>query len=251
MLNYRLIPIILIEEGRMVKTVNFKNPKYVGDPINAVRIFNEKLVDEIMLVDMSVSKLNKSPDIELIESIASECFMPLSYSGGIKKYEDVEKIFSVGVEKVTFQTVAFYDIELIKKTINHYGAQSVAISVDVKKDWLGKYKIYNHVLKKKRPENLLNHIKIFNDIGVGEIIINSVDMDGTLKGPDLDLLKILSDKINVPLIYNGGISSIDDIEKVFNFGCSVAAGSFFVFHGPHKAVLITYPSQNQISNILT
>lgn len=246
MLSFRLIPIILIEEGRMVKTTKFKNPKYIGDPINAVRIFNEKLVDEIFLVDMSVSNINSNPNFNVIENIASECFMPLSYSGGIKSFDHVKTIFSLGVEKISFQSIVFQNNDVIKKTISSYGSQSVVVSLDVKKDWFGNYKLFDHLKNKSRSGNLFEHIKEISALGVGEIIINCVDKDGTLTGPDLNLVNNISKLVDIPLIYNGGISSVSDIKNVFNFGVSVLAGAFFVYHGPHRAVLITYPNQCEL-----
>ena len=244
MLSSRLIPIILIEEGRMVKTTKFKNPKYIGDPINAVRIFNEKLVDEIFLVDMSVSNTNSIPNFNVIENI--ECFMPLSYSGGIKSFDHVKTIFTLGVEKISFQSIVFENNDVIKKTINSYGSQSVVVSLDVKKDWFGNYKLFDYTKNKSRPGNLSDHIKEISALGVGEIIINSVDRDGTLTGPDLNLVDNISNLVDIPLVYNGGISSVSDIKNVSNFEVSVLAGAFFVYHGPHRAVLITYPTQSEL-----
>jgi cyclase len=240
----RIIPTLLLHKGGLYKTVKFSNPKYLGDPINIMRIFNDKKVDEIVVLDIDASRNRVSPNFKVIEQIASEAFMPLSYGGGISTLEQASQIFKSGVEKVVLNSVALVNPMIIKEMSDRFGSQSVVVSVDVKKNIFGKYKVYDWVKKQIGGENLSNYLNSITNYGVGEIIINSVDKDGTLSGPDLELLKQVSKMVSVPLVYQGGISNEEDIKKCFVNGAdAVAAGSFFVFHGIHKAVLISYPEK--------
>jgi cyclase len=249
MLQNRLIPCLLINNERLVKTIKFQKPSYVGDPLNAIRIFNEKEVDEILIFDIGVTKSNKEPDFKYIEKLASECFMPLCYGGGISNLEQVKKLVSIGVEKVSLNTAILNNYDLIYNTSKLFGSQNVVASIDINNNIFNKYYIFN---KKKLDIN--NHIQNIINSGAGEILINCVHKDGTMSGPDLKLLTYLSKEINIPIIYQGGISSLDDIYKVFNYGINaVSAGSFFIYHGKHRAVLISYPNlnnSNEISNNL-
>jgi cyclase len=251
MLKNRVIPSLLLKNEGLVKTIKFKNPIYVGDPLNAIKIFNEKEVDELMITDINASKENRNPNYALIEQIASECFMPLTYSGGIKNLDHAKTIFSLGVEKICLQTAAYENANLISDLAYRYGNQSIMVSIDVKKNWLGKYELYNSSTGKligaKWKELLVNLV----EAGAGEVIVNSVDKDGTLQGPDLDLINKASENLDVPLIAIGGISNLADIKNAIEAGANaVAAGAFFVFHGPHRAVIITYPHYNELLNIL-
>jgi cyclase len=247
MLKSRVIPVLLLEDDGLVKTTKFKNPKYLGDPVNTVRIFNTKEVDEIFILDIVASKNESGPNFALISEIASEAFMPLCYGGGIRNINDAEKLFSSGVEKISIQTSAFKDLELVKKISQKYGSQAVVVSIDLKRDLFGRVKIFNNSNK----ENWIYFAKNAVKFGAGEIFINSVNKDGTLSGPDLELISELSNEISVPLTYSGGIGSLNDIKKVANAGASgIAAGAFFVFQGPHRAVLISYPKYEELENIL-
>ncbi len=236
----------------LYKTYKFKKPKYVGDPINAVRIFNEKEVDEIMLLDIEASKKNREPNYDLLKKFASECFMPLTYGGGINNMRKAEKIFSLGVEKISIQTAALSNIEFLQDLVKNFGSSSIIFSIDVKKNFLGQQRIYSHANKMPLINlNLDNSIKIAKEAGVGEILINSVDLDGTLLGQDLNLIKYISNQIDIPLISLGGVGSINDIQQSFQAGAQgVGVGSFFVFYGPHKAVLITYPDKKTLKNLV-
>jgi cyclase len=247
MLKHRLIPSLLLKNGGLVKTTKFANPKYVGDPINAIRVFNTKEVDELMVVDIDASKLNQEPNYELIEQFAGECFMPLTYGGGIRSVEQASRIFKLGVEKISVQTAALEDLSLVRKLSDRFGSSSVVVSVDVKKDWLQRPHLYQSSTGKSSSLNWLNFTKQAVESGAGEILLNSVDKDGTLQGPDLNLIQLASKEISAPLIAIGGISSLQDIKDAVDAGASaVAAGSFFVFHGPHRAVLITYPQYKEL-----
>jgi cyclase len=251
MLKHRVIPALLVRNGGLVKTLKFKNPQYVGDPINAIRIFNEKEVDELLVLDISASKELREPNYDLIEKFASECFMPLAYGGGVTTVEQAARLFGLGVEKVCIQTAAIRDVTLVSRLADRFGSQSVLVSVDVKRNWLGKVQIYGSADSKTRPEPWLELIKRLVTSGAGEVVLNAVDRDGTLAGPDLELIRSASDSISVPLIAVGGIGNLADIKAAVEAGASaVAAGAFFVFHGPHRAVLITYPKYQELENLL-
>jgi len=247
MLKNRVVPSLLLKNGGLVKTTKFGAPKYIGDPINAIRVFNTKEVDELMVLDIDASKLKKEPNYALIEQFAGECFMPLCYGGGIRTVEQAAKIFKLGVEKVCLQTAVLDDINLIKELADRFGSQSVVVSVDVKKDWLNRPKLYQSSTSQNSNINWLTFVKQAVEVGAGEILLNAVDRDGTLQGPDLSLIQQASSEISVPLIALGGIGSLKDIKDAVTAGASaVAAGAFFVFHGPHRAVLITYPEYQEL-----
>lgn len=248
MLKTRVIPCLLLKNKGLVKTVKFKEPKYVGDPINAVKIFNDKEVDELFFIDIEASKKGKEPDFDLISKIAREAFMPFGYGGGITTVEQMRKLFYIGVEKVSINIGALENINLVKEAFELFGAQSVVVTVDIKKDFFGKYKVYNHKLKKNLRLNYLEYIKKVVEMGAGEIIINSVDRDGTFKGYDIELMRKISSNIGVPIIALGGAGKVDDLVNVVKEAkvSAVSAGSLFVFHGPHRAVLITYPNKKDL-----
>jgi cyclase len=247
MLKHRVIPALLLKNGGLVKTTKFSNPKYIGDPINAIRIFNTKEVDELMVLDIDASKLQLEPNYALIEQFAGECFMPLCYGGGIQTIEQASKIFKLGVEKICLQTTALENLDLVRQLADRFGSQSIVVSVDIKRDWLQRPKLYKSSKSQNSSINWLSFIKQAVDSGAGEILLNAVDRDGTLQGPDLSLIEQVSAEISAPLIAVGGIGSLKDIKEAVDAGAStVAAGAFFVFHGPHRAVLITYPQYNEL-----
>lgn len=237
----RIIPTLLLEDGGLVKTIKFKNPKYVGDPINAVRIFNEKEVDELVLLDIAATRQGKEPNYYEIEQIVSEAFMPIGYGGGIHKLSHIEKLFKIGVEKVILNTAAFFNEDLIKEASNIYGSQSIVVCLDYKKDIWGEYKFYTKSGIDKMKGKCVDIIKHMEDLGAGEIILNSIDKDGTMTGYDLVLFEKLAKEVTVPVIASGGAGNIQDFIKALNAGTSaVAAGSMFVYQGVHRAVLISY-----------
>jgi cyclase len=250
MLNHRVIPALLLKNGGLVKTHKFKDPKYVGDPINAIRIFNDKEVDELMVLDIVASKEGKEPDYRMIELFAGECFMPLCYGGGIKTMEQADRIFNMGVEKISIQTAAIEDLGLIREVADKYGSQAVVISVDIKRTLFGGTKLYRAATSDTDKENWKPFLTRAGDAGAGEVLINAVDKDGTLSGPDLELIREANSELDIPLIALGGVSSLEDIRLAVEAGASaVAAGAFFVFHGPHRAVLITYPKYEELENL--
>ncbi len=250
MKNNRLIPTLLLKNGGLVKTIKFKNPSYVGDPINTIRIFNQKEVDEIIVIDIDASRYKKEPNFKLIEEFAGECFMPLTYGGGIKNISQAKKLFSLGVEKICLQSAAFQNRKLISDLVNTFGSQSIVLSVDIKRNFWKEPKIFLEGKKFKSNQSWISIIKEIIPLGIGEILLNSVDKDGTLSGPDIEIISKISNNIDIPLIALGGISSLSDIKKCLLGGASaVAAGSLFVYHGPHKAVLINYPEYKVIKSL--
>ena len=244
MLNPRIIPCLLVHKKGLVKTVKFKESKYVGDPINAVKIFNEKEVDELIVLDIDATIGNREPDYKMIENLANECRMPLCYGGGIKTASQAHRILSLGVEKIAISSAVFDNPNLIQEISSQVGNQSVVIVFDVKKKLFGGYDVYTHNAKNKIKSDLIGLVEKVQELGAGEIIINSIDNDGMMKGYDLDLINKIKKKTNVPMTVLGGAGALEDISQVIGkfgiIGC--AAGSLFVFKGKFKAVLINYPN---------
>ncbi len=245
----RIIPVLLLNKGGLYKTVNFKNPKYVGDPINAVKIFNEKEADELLLLDYTASVEKRGPDYEKIAEIASEAFMPMAYGGGIRNLDDAKKIFDSGFEKIVLNSILFQDITLIKQIGDIYGAQAVVGCIDVKKNLFGKYKVYSFSGTKNMNHDPLTWAMHLEANGVGELIINSIDKDGTWDGYPLDIISSIAHSVHIPLIACGGAGSIDDFSKAIAAGASaVAAGSMFVYQKKGMGVLISFPSSLKLAS---
>lgn len=234
----------------LVKSIKFKNYKYIGDPINAIRIFNEKEVDELILLDIDKSNKNQEPDYKIIEQIASECFMPLGYGGGITNIEIIKNLFSVGVEKVILNSSIFDNPGIIKDAANIFGSQSIVASVDVKKNIFGKYEVYSFINREIFEKNIIAYVDKIISYGAGEIFLNSVNKDGMMDGYDYKLLSKVCSIASIPVIACGGAGKIEHFSEAVRSGASaVAAGSIFIYHGPLKAVLINYPSQEKIMTI--
>ncbi len=247
MLKHRVIPCLLLRNGGLVKTLKFSDPKYVGDPINAIRIFNDKEVDELMVLDITASKDRKEPNYALIEQFASECFMPLSYGGGIRTMEQAQRLFNSGIEKICLQSAVLDDLSLVKNLSDKWGSSSILVSVDVKRNWLGHPKLYAAATGKTLDKKWTAFMQEAVNAGAGEIVLNAVDRDGTMKGMDTELIQEAAKLLNVPLIAVGGAGSLADIKAATDAGASaVSAGAFFVFQGPHRAVLITYPKYHEL-----
>ena len=247
---YRLIPSLLLSNRKVVKTIRFKTPSYVGDPLNVVRIFNEKEVDELCIFDINVSK-NASPiDFKFLQELASECFMPLTYGGGISSVDDASRLFQIGFEKICIQSALFTNLDLLVDLVNCFGSQSIVVSVDISRGFTGVPRVYQSSTSRRTRINAIDWINKLLLLGPGEVFVNCVDRDGTMTGPDLNLLKQLSSFISVPLIFQGGIASLSDVQHSYSAGANaVAAGSFFVYSGPHRAVLITYPSRDKLASL--
>jgi cyclase len=251
MLRHRVIPVLLIHEGGLVKTQKFADPKYVGDPINAIRIFNEKEVDELLVLDIDASREGRGPNFDAIAEFAGECFMPLAYGGGITSVDQVQRLFAGGVEKVTVQTAALRDLKLVTEIAKRYGSQAVAISIDVKKNLIGQHKLYSAASGKSAGSDWLDFLKQAVSAGAGEVLLNSVDRDGTMSGMDIPLIERAAEACPVPLVACGGVGSLADIKAAVGAGASaVAAGAFFVYYGKHRAVLITYPKYEELVALL-
>jgi cyclase len=253
MLRPRITPCLLVKNGGLVKTINFGNPKYVGDPINAVKIFNEKEVDEVMVVEIDASVQEKEPDYALIKNLAAECRMPLCYGGGVKSVEQVEEIISLGVEKVAISSAAIGNPDLIAKAAEVVGSQSSVVVMDVKKvKPRESYEIFIHNGTMGTCLNPVEFAKTAEDLGAGELVINSIDCDGQMKGYDLLLTRIVRDATNLPITVLGGAGSLKDIAALIElFGTiGAAAGSLFVFKGSFRAVLINYPSRSEKDALL-
>ena len=251
MLNSRVIPCLLLQNEGLIKTLKFAKPKYIGDPINAIRIFNDKEVDELIVLDIDASKDERDPNFTLIEKFASECFVPLCYGGGIRSVQQAQQLFALGIEKICLQTAALDDPKIITEIANRFGRQSVVASVDIKKNLLGEHQIYRSVDGKKVKQPWLQCLQQLVNAGAGEVIVNSVDRDGTMAGMDLELIREAASAVTVPLIAMGGAGSLSDMKSAINAGASaVSAGAFFVFQGPHRAVLITYPDYRELENLL-
>lgn len=246
MLRPRIIPCLLIRNKGLVKTVKFGEHKYVGDPINAVRIFNEKVVDELIVLDIDATVENRGPNFELITKLAAECRMPFCYGGGVKSVAEVRRLISLGVEKVAISSAAIADPSILLGMIKEVGSQSIVVVLDVKKKMFGLgYEVVTHNAKKATGKNPVELALEFQKIGVGEIVLSSVDEDGVMKGYDLKLIEKVREVISTPMSVVGGAGSLEDIrELVSRFGVMGAvAGSLFVFKGAYKAVLINYPDE--------
>ena len=247
----RVIPVLLLRNAGLVKTTKFKDAKYVGDPLNAVKIFNEKEVDELMFLDITATPENKRPSLNFLKEIAGECFMPLSYGGGIKTVDEIKNILKVGIEKVCLNTVAVENPDMVKTAVTRYGSSTICVSIDAKKNFWGNYEIYTNGGKKSTKKDPVKFAMEMDKIGVGELIINSIDRDGTMEGYDIELLKKITDVVNMPVIACGGAGNINHFGEAVHQGraSAVAAGTMFVFHGKHRAVLISYPSQQELSRV--
>lgn len=248
----RVIPVLLLRGQGLVKTVKFKDPKYVGDPINAVRIFNEKEVDELVFLDITATPEGRGPDFELLSDIASEAFMPMAYGGGVTTLEQVRRIFELGFEKVIVNSAAYKKPGLIAEAAAIFGSQSIVGCVDVRKTLLGRYALSSASGRVTEKASLLEHLTTLTQSGVGEILVNAVDRDGTMGGYDLKLLREVSAAVTVPVIACGGAGSVDHFVQAVEDGhaSAVAAGSLFVFMGPHRAVLINYPERKVLADRL-
>lgn len=253
MLAPRIIPCLLVHNKGLVKTVKFKDAKYVGDPINAVKIFNEKESDELMVLDIDATVENREPDYKMIENLAVECRMPLCYGGGIRAVEQATRIFNLGVEKIALSASAIENPKLVSDIAKEVGNQSVVVILDVKKKMFGGYDIYTHNGTKKAKVDLEKFVKELQELGVGEIVINSIDNDGVMQGYDLGLIEKIKPLISVPMTILGGAGSLGDIKSLISkfgiIGC--AAGSLFVFKGKYRAVLINYPKNEEKEKLYT
>jgi cyclase len=235
------MPCLLLRGTGLVKTQRFSDPVYVGDPYNAIRIFNAKFADELIVLDIEASRTGREPNWRIIEQFAGECYMPVCYGGGIRSVEDAARVFELGIEKVSIQSSAIDDYRIVTAIAERFGSQSVVLSVDVKHGRVGREQLYLASKRKPAKRPWQEWMTQAVDAGAGEVLLTSVDREGTMLGMDLGLIGEAANAVNVPLIANGGVGSVGDIQAAFEVGASaVAAGAYFVFNGPHRAVLITY-----------
>ena len=242
---------MLLRNNGLVKTVKFKESTYIGDPINTVKIFNEKEVDEIFFLDIDATRLKKEPPYDLIQNIASECFMPFAYGGGIHSLLQIERIIKSGAEKIIINTQAFLGKNFLKEAVHQFGSSTIAVSIDVKKEFLKGNIVYVKGGTQSTGLNPVDYAREIENAGAGEILINSIDRDGVMEGYDIELIKSISGSIKIPIIACGGAGRLNDFSQAVKQGgaSAAAAGSFFIFHGKRRAVLITYPSYSEITNL--
>ena len=248
----RVIPVLLLKDGLLYKTERFRNAKYVGDPRVAVKIFNDKGADEIAIIDILATREGRQPDFQLIEEIAGESFMPLGYGGGIRTREEVRRILGLGAEKVIINTRAVDDPDFVRAVSGDNGAQSITVCLDVKKDLFGRPRAMTHCGQTKTSWDPVELAQRMEDAGAGELIVQSIDREGTMSGYDLKLTRSVADAVTIPVIALGGAGSEQDLAWAVKDGgaSAAAAGAMFVFQGPHRAVLITYPDETRLGALL-
>lgn len=250
MLKARVIPSLLLSRGGLVKTRRFRDATYIGDPINAVKIFNDKEVDELTFLDIEATPSKRGPDFELLEAIVAEAFMPFGYGGGIRSVDDVRKLLSLGIEKVILNTAAFDDPDLVRACADVAGSSSVVVSIDVRTDILRRRRVYVASGKRVVGNDPVAMARRVEQLGAGEILLNCIDRDGMGTGYDLGLVADVSQSVSIPVVALGGAGSLEDMRSAIQAGASaVAAGSFFVFHGRHRAVLISYPNGQALESL--
>jgi cyclase len=247
MLRNRVIPVLLIDSGRLVKTFRFRRPEYLGEPLNAVRIFNQKETDELIVLDISSGRQDSGPDMSMISNIAGECFMPLCYGGGISSLDHIAALIRSGIEKVSINTHS----PIIRDAAREFGSSTIVASVDIKKDFFGRYRVFTRGRLLQKVKDPFDFMRSLESDGVGEILLNNVDLDGTMQGYDLELIAKASEAVSVPIVACGGAGTLRDMALALQAKASaVAAGSFFVYHGKHRAVLIQYPEPTEIDGLM-
>ena len=251
MVRPRIIPILLLKDLGLVKSVKFKNYRYIGDPINAVKIFNDLKADEIVFLDILASKEKRTISLDFIHNVGDEANMPFAVGGGIRTIQDIKEIIKAGAEKVIINTYAVENPGFIKKASDFFGSSTIVVSIDVKKKLFSKNQVYIYAGNKSSGLDPVSFAKLMEEMGAGEIIINSIANDGLMKGYDLVLIRDISKAVDIPVIAAGGAGATENFNKAINssYASAVAAGSMFVFHGPRKAVLINYPNIDEINNI--
>lgn len=251
MLENRVIPSLLIKNGGLVKTKKFKDPKYVGDPINAIRIFNDKEVDELVLLDIDATRELRGPNYDLLKDIASECFMPMAYGGGVSTISHISTLLRIGFEKVILNTSLFKSPNFVSEAVSKFGSQAIVASIDVKNKILGKQEVFIESGNRSTGMDPIRAAQFAEKLGVGEILLTSIDKEGLMDGYDIDLIKKVSTSVNIPVIASGGAGKLHDFLYAIRDGkaSAVSAGSMFVYYGPHRAVLITYPQYTSLIEI--
>ena len=252
MLRTRIIPCLLLKNESLVKTIKFKKYNYIGDPTNTVRIFNELEVDELMFLDIFASKENREINFKVLQDIANECFMPLSYGGNIKSLEDAKRVFEVGFEKVVINSNSFHNLKLIEELSVYFGTQSIVAAIDIKQDFWGTRKIYSHHGQKKQNIDIIEWVKQLERAGIGELLVTSIDREGSWDGYDIELVKSVTDNVNVPVIANGGCGSVEHIGAVVKKAnaSACAVGSMVVYQKKGMGVLVNFPDRKKLDEVL-
>jgi imidazole glycerol-phosphate synthase subunit HisF len=252
MLMTRVIPCLLLKDGGLVKTVKFKDPAYVGDPINAIRIYNEKEVDELVFLDITATLENREPPYQTLTEIASECFMPVTYGGGIRDVNQIRRILSLGIEKVSLNSSAVEDPRLVQAAAEKFGSSTIVISIDVRRKLLGGYEVYTRGGRKATGLDPVDLAIKMEQSGAGEILLTSIDQDGTQDGYDVSLLRRVTSAVGVPVIACGGAGKIEDFRSAVKAGgaSACAAGSMVVYYGRNRAVLINFPERRKLQEML-
>lgn len=252
MLRARVIPCLLLKNESLVKTVKFKEYNYIGDPVNTVRIFNELEVDELMFLDIFASKENRNINYKILVDIANECFMPLSYGGNIKSLDDAKKIYEIGFEKVVINSNAFGNLKLIEEIAKYFGNQSVVGSIDVKQSFWGGQKVYSHHGKQKQNIDIVQWARQLENAGIGELLVTSIDREGSWDGYDLELIKSITQNVQVPVIANGGCGKVEHIGQVAKQAnaSACAVGSMVVYQKKGMGVLVNFPDRRRLEEVL-
>lgn len=246
----RVIPTLLVADGGLVKTVRFKDHTYIGDPINAVRLFNDMEVDEILVIDIAASRQKRAPNLKFIEEVSSESFMPMGYSGGVCNLGQMGELFNQGVEKIVLNHALITNVSLLAEAAARFGSQSVVCSIDVKRDLFGRQRVYDHVRRRVLSLDPEEYARRLESEGAGEILLYDVDRDGVMGGYDLELIRRVSAAVNIPLVACGGAGCLADLADVVAAGAAAAAaGSLFVYQGKQKGVLINYPTQRDLDGV--
>jgi imidazole glycerol-phosphate synthase subunit HisF len=252
MLMTRIMPCLLLKDGALVKTVKFKNPSYIGDPINAIRIYNEKEVDELIFLDIAATVEKREPPYKVLSDIASECFMPVTYGGGVRDVETIRKILRLGIEKVAINSHAVENPDFVRASSEKFGSSTIVVSMDVRKKIFGRYEVVIHGGRKGTGLAPVEFAVKMEKMGAGEILLNSVDRDGTQEGFDIELIKSVTSAVDVPVIACGGAGKIEDFRTVVKEGgaSACAAGSMVVYYGRNRAVLINFPERDNLEDVL-
>jgi len=252
MLKTRIMPCLLLKEGALVKTVRFRDPAYIGDPINAIRIYNEKEVDELVFLDISATLEKRGPPFKVLREIATECFMPVAYGGGVRRLEDVQEIFRLGIEKVVINSFAVEEPGFIRKAADAFGSQSIVVSIDARRRKLGRYEVMAHSGRKGTGRDPGEFASEMEQQGAGEIFITAIDRDGTYDGYDTELIRKVTSAVTIPVIACGGAGKVEDFAAAVKQGgaSACAAGSMVVYFGRNRAVLINFPARSELEAVL-
>ncbi|WP_417559033.1 AglZ/HisF2 family acetamidino modification protein [Mesoflavibacter zeaxanthinifaciens] len=252
MLQTRVIPCLLLKDDSLVKTINFKKPGYIGDPVNTARIFNELEVDELAVLDITATNNKRQPNFKILSELANECFMPLAYGGGIRTFDDAKKMFQIGIEKVIINTITFDKPEFITQLAAHFGNQAIVVAIDVKKNMFGKYQVFSNSGRKKQKVNVIDWAKKLEQLGAGEILLTAIHQEGTWNGFDIELIESITNAVDIPVIANGGAANLKDIEQVVKKGnaSAVSLGSMVVYQNKGMGVLVNFPNRKELESAI-